>query len=49
MLTSHFLKGPLQSSHWILKMDKNKCPKSKTKSRIYFLFVIEKNQVKIDK
>jgi hypothetical protein len=27
-------------------MDKNKCPKSKTKSRIYFFFVTRKNPVK---
>ena len=29
-------------------MDKNKCPKSKTKSRIYFFFVTEKKSVKND-
>ena len=46
MLTSHFSKGHFQSSYWILKMDKNKCPKSKTKSRIYFFFVTEKKPVK---
>jgi len=29
-------------SLWVLKMDIYKCPKSKTKSRIYFYFVIQK-------
>jgi hypothetical protein len=41
-----FFKDPIQSSYWNLKMDKNKCPKSKTKSRIYFYFITEKNLVK---
>ena len=42
MLTTLFFKVFFKSSPWVLKMDIYKCPKSKTKSRIYFYIVIQK-------
>ena len=41
-----FLETIFKSSPWILILDIYKCPFSKTKSRIYFLFITEKNEIK---
>jgi hypothetical protein len=46
MLTTQKKKVFFKISLWVLKMDIYKCPKSKTKNRIYFYIVIQKIGIK---
>jgi hypothetical protein len=46
MLTSQKFRIVFKSSHRFLILDIYKCPKWKTKSRIWILFVTEKKTVK---